>query len=117
MFVLECCGAAAAAKGQFNTSAKAVLEPAWAQLCIPRDSGTAFPSDSTMADPLQKCTTQQADTSFVLKQVLLPHAGDFKARSINPGLVSNKAELCAAGFTNETNSAVTLAECSAQTQE
>lgn len=70
-----------------------------------------------MADPVQKCTTQQADTSLVLKQVLLPHAGDFKARSINPGLVSNKAELCAAGFTNETNSAVALAEFSARTRE
>lgn len=64
-----------------------------------------------------RSTTQEADTYFVLKQVLLPHVGDFKPRSINPGLVSNKAELCAAGSTNETNSAVTLGEFSAQTQE
>lgn len=94
-----------------------VLGPEWAQLCIPRDSGTAFPRLCTMADPSQECSTQQAHTYCIWKQVLPPRVGDFKARSLNPGLVSNKAELCAAGFTTETNSAVTLAEFSARTQE
>lgn len=91
----------------------AVDSQGWAQPWIP---GT-LELHSHLAPALAGVQHTALTPSSVLKQVLLPHAGDFKAGSVNPGPVSNKAELCAAGSTNETNSAVTPAECSARTQE
>lgn len=123
MFVLERCAAAAAAKGQIKSSA---INGSAAPVCWNQNGhscgcpGTLeLPSHLTPPRQIQcrRAAHSRLTPIAVLKQVLLPHAGDFKARSINPGLVSNKAELCAAGLTNETNSAVTLAEFSARTQE
>lgn len=147
LFVLECCGAAAKGQINPSAKAVRHQRAGWEQSghsCGFPGTGhkCGFPGMDTSVDSQGLGTNVDSQGLWgciptwlhhgrsnpgvqhtalapisVLKQVLLPRAADFKAPSINPGLVSNKAELCAAGCTNETNSAVTLAEFSARTQE